>query len=118
MEDISNISNQNGIITEGAAYLPHLIKCCNISNIHYVNITPTPEFQIHHFRKRPFVSYVLNGCSDKEKAFMNWMDRDILFANTVRQQSEEIGYKTFINDGKSSIDELVDKVCRHFFLGE
>lgn len=116
MNDINQISNKNGIITEGAAYLPDLIRCCNISPQHYINLTPTPEFQINHFRKRPFVPMVLHGCSDEEKAFMNWMDRDILFANTVRQQSEEMGYKTLINDGMSSIEELVKKVCNHFFM--
>lgn len=115
-QDINKISNQNGIITEGAAYLPYLIRRCNINKKHYINLTPTPEFQIYHFRKRPFVPAVLNGCSDEAKAFINWMERDILFANTVRQQSEEMGYMTLINDGMISIEELVNIVCKQFFV--
>lgn len=116
MKDINKISNKKGIITEGAAYLPHLISGCNINPKHYVNITPTPEFQIYHFSKRPFVPVVLNSCSNKEIAFKNWMDRDILFANIVRQQSEEMGYKTLINDGMISIEKLVNDVCKQFFV--
>lgn len=69
-----------------AAFLPSLMQICNIDRKHYVNITPTPEFQISHYKERPWVSYVLEGCSDKEKAFINWMNRDILFADEVREQ--------------------------------
>jgi hypothetical protein len=118
MKDINNIPSQDGIITEGAAFLPCLIKNSNIKQQHYVNITPTPEFQILHYKQRPWVPYVLEGCRDKEKAFMNWMDRDILFANAVRKQCEEMGYKSFINDGTISIEELVKKVCLYFNLDE
>lgn len=53
--------------TEGAAFLPGLMQTCNIDRKHYVNITPTPEFQISHYKERTWVSYVLEGCSDKEK---------------------------------------------------
>ena len=116
MEDISKISSQSGIITEGAAFLPHLMKSYNVDKKHYINITPKPEFQIYHFRKRPFVSDVLKNCKDEEKAFINWMERDILFAKEVRKQSEEMGYWTFINEGMLSIEELIKKVCVQFDL--
>jgi hypothetical protein len=83
---------------------------------HYVNITSTPEFQISHYKERPWVPYVLEGCSDKEKAFINWMNRDILFAYEVREQCNQMGYQAFVNDGSISIDELVKKV-RHLWTG-
>jgi hypothetical protein len=102
------------LLTEGAAFLPCLINSCNINYKHYVNITPTPEFQIMHYKQRPYVPYVLEGCRDKEKAFMNWMNRDILFANTVREQCKELGYKSFVNDGTLSIEELLNKICSQF----
>lgn len=114
IEDINNLSNQNGIITEGAAFLPYLMKNHNIDNKYYINITPTPEFQIFHYKQRPWISHVLEGCNDKEKAFMNWMNRDILFADAVRKQCEEIGYQYFITDGTSSTEELFKHVCLHF----
>lgn len=80
MDDIKSIEGKNRIIAEGAAFLPRLMQNCNIDRKHYVNITPTPEFQISHYKERPRVSDVLEGCSNKEKAFKNWMNRDILFA--------------------------------------
>lgn len=60
--------------------------------------------------------YVLEGCSDKEKAFSNWMNRDILFAQEVQRQCSEEQYVSIINDGNIEIDELVDLVVSHFGL--
>ena len=114
MEDIMKLSAPNGIITEGAAFLPRLVKHFGVEQKHYVSITPTAEFQVAHYKERLWVPYVLEGCSDKEKAFNNWMDRDIMFANDVRKQCIEAEYTSFVNDGSISIDELIKKVCLHF----
>lgn len=69
-----------------------------------------------HFRKREFVPYILEGCSDIKKAFSNWMDRDILFAKEVQKQCFEEEYTSVINDGNIGIDELVKIVSNHFGL--
>lgn len=114
MKDIMKIYAQNGIIAEGAAFLPRLVKRCGIEQRHYVSITPTAEFQVAHYKERLWVPYVLEGCSNKEKAFNNWMNRDIMFANDVTRQCLEEGYDSFVNDGSISIDELIKKVCLHF----
>lgn len=118
LEDLKKINCERGIITEGAAYLPKLMKMINVPNSRYISITPTPEFQVYHYSKREFVPYVLEGCSDKEQAFRNWMDRDILFAREVQRQCSEENYLSLINNGGMSIDELVDKVTVHFGLVE
>lgn len=114
--DLEQIDCKNGIITEGAAYVPALIKQLGVPKSRYISITPTPEFQVSHYRKREYVPYVLEGCSDKEKAFCNWMDRDILFAKEVQRQCLVQGYVSVINDGNMSIEELVDIVSVHLEL--
>lgn len=116
LADLENIDSQNGIITEGAAYLPALTKTAGIPLERYISITPTKEFQVFHYSKREWVSYVLAECSNKEKAFANWMDRDALFAQAVQQQCAELGYVSVINDGKLPVDALMDKVIGHFGL--
>ena len=88
----------------------------SISKNRYLAITPAKEFQISHYKKREWVPYVLEGCSDKEKAFSNWMNRDILFAQEVQRQCSEEQYVSIINDGNIEIDELVDLVVSHFGL--
>ena len=116
MADLKKI-NAKGIITEGAAYLPKLMKAKDISSDQYLTITPTAEFQIEHYKQREWVPYVLEGCSDKEKAFSNWMNRDILFAQEVQRQCSQERYVSIINDGSIEIDELVNLVVSHFGLG-
>ena len=116
LADLSKIERKNGIITEGAAYLPALAKRSNIPFERYISVTPTKEFQVEHYRKRDWVSFVLEGCSDKAKAFENWMDRDALFAEEVQRQCAELGYVSLINGGETSAKELMNEVAAHFGL--
>ena len=114
--DLKRIDWKSGIITEGAAYLPELMKQSGIPGSRYISITPTKEFQISHYRKRDCVALVLEGCSDKETAFLNWMDRDILFAREVRRQCHKENYVSVVNDGNMDLDELAGLVSAHFGL--
>lgn len=118
LADLKQINCENGVITEGAAYVPKLIKQLGLPHNRYISITPTEKFQIFHFKRREFVPYVLEGCSDMERAFCNWMDRDILFAQEVQRQCYEERYASIINDGSIEIDELVNRVAEHFVLND
>lgn len=117
LEDLKQIDCKNGIITEGAAYLPNLVKGFNIPFERYISITPSKEFQIFHYSKREWVPYVLAECSNKDKAFENWMNRDAMFAEAVQQQCNELGYVSLINNGELAVEELINKVVSHFGLG-
>lgn len=116
LKDLEQTDCENGIITEGAAYLPELIKSVNVPVDRYISITPSKEFQIFHYSKREWIPYVLEGCSDKKKAFENWMDRDALFAEAVRKQCAEHGYVSVVNDGAEKIEKITDRVIAHFGL--
>lgn len=118
LADLKQINCKNGVITEGAAYVPKLVKQLGLPHNKYISITPTEEFQIFHFKRREFVPYVLEGCSDMERAFCNWMDRDILFAQEVQRQCHEERYASITNDGSIEIDELVSRVAKHFALSD
>lgn len=115
-EDLMRYQGHTPIITEGAAYLPELMKWYHVTKDRYIAITPTKEFQISRFKERDFVPYVLEGCTDKEKAFDHWMDRDVLFAQEVRQQCQELNYASILIDGTIAIDKIVSRVCAHFHL--
>ncbi len=116
LADLKDMDSRRGIITEGAAYLPALIKGFGIPSDRYISITPTEEFQISHYRQREWVPYVLEGCSDKAAAFDNWMCRDVLFAKAVRQQCDALNYASLITDGKKNTEEMLGMVCAHFGL--
>lgn len=100
------------IVTEGAAYTPQVMREHNIEK--YISIVPTPEFQISHYKEREWVSYVLAECSDKERAFDNWMKRDILFAEQVKSECFKLGVPCLVNDGAKTIEEMYSSVKSAF----
>ncbi|MCL2840910.1 MAG: hypothetical protein FWE05_09070 [Defluviitaleaceae bacterium] len=101
-EAISKFDKDTSIIEEGAAFLPSLV---NTDETQYICIVPTKEFQVKHFSEREWVREYLSSCSDADKAFNNWMERDSLFALSILNQAKEMEYKTLIVDGTKDIEE-------------
>lgn len=116
LADVEKTDCAHGVITEGAAYLPSLMKACAVPANRYISITPAKEFQVSHYRQREWVPYVLEGCSDKEKAFENWMERDALFAKIVQQQCLHLGYSSLINNGTKAVEDMIAMIAAHFGL--
>nr|WP_294486928.1 hypothetical protein [uncultured Anaerosporobacter sp.] len=114
--DLLKYNEPRPIITEGAAYLPELMRQHNVTKDRYIAITPTKDFQISRYKKREWVPFVLEGCSDTQKAFENWMDRDLLFAQEVRHQCQVLNYSSILIDGTIAVDKIVSLVCAHFNL--
>lgn len=115
-EDLSKVHAPNGIIAEGAAYLPELMKQIGVDKNHYICIVPTKDFQYFHYKQRTWVPYVLESCSNKELAFENWMERDSLFAIDVKNNAEDLGYTTVLTDETNDITYSYQKVCQTFGL--
>lgn len=116
LSDLSSMSGSRGIITEGAAYLPVLMKKYNISEERYFSLIPTKEFQVSHYKLREWLPYVLRECKDKETAFNNWMERDALFALEVNNQCRKEGFSSIINDGTIGIIEISGMIAQQFGL--
>ena len=114
-EDLDKPDMDN-VITEGAAYLPELMNRFGITKDRYVSMTPSKKFQVFHYSKREWISYVLADCTDQEKAFSNWMDWDVLFALEVQKQCREENYRSIINDGTIELEQLVNSVEQVFKL--
>lgn len=115
LEDLKKLQHK-AVITEGAAFLPSLLQGVQLPSVRYCAITPTPTFQVSHYKQREWVPFVLEGCSDKEAAFANWMQRDILFATEVERQCAEMGLLSIVNDGGVPVEAMVQTVTRHFAL--
>lgn len=114
INDLEKIDCNKPIITEGCAYIPTLMKNLGIATTRYLSIIPTKEFQISHYQKRFWVPDVLKNCSNKDKAFKNWMERDHLFALEIKKQCDKENYKVIINDGNINIDKMINEVIKHF----
>lgn len=116
LEDLNQIETLNGIITEGAAFLPELVNEIKVENHSYICIVPTKDFQYHHYKLRPWVPDILAECTDKEQAFENWMERDALFAATVRENADKIGYQSIVTDGSIDVNTIYEQVVNWFNL--
>jgi len=113
---LEKLNNDKPVITEGAAFMPALIKKIGINKTHYICVVPSREFQIKHYSQRLWVNDYLAACSDKDKAFSNWMERDVLFALSVLEQAKEAGYATIIIDGSKNIDSICRIIVKKFKL--
>lgn len=114
IRELEQINCDKNIITEGCAYIPSLMKELGIAENMYLAIIPTKEFQIFHYEKRKYVPKMLSGCSDKTKAFQNWMERDFLFSKEIERQCREEKFRVMINDGKTDLDDMINEVVTHF----
>ena len=114
ISDLNNFSKDIPIITEGTAFLPSLMDRLQVDKTHYICIVPTKEFQMDHYKKRPWINDYLSTYSNKEKAFNNWMERDSLFALAILNQAKDIGYETLIVDGQKNVDENLLFIEKHF----
>lgn len=97
------------IITEGAAFTPEVMKQ-HPEYTHYAALIPSPAFHSEQYKKREWVKYVLMNCTDKDQAFANWMERDVLFANEVQQACTAADIPCIVNDGRLSVDEMYEQV--------
>lgn len=59
LADLQKISSSQGMITEGAAYAPALIKRWGLESKRYFALTPTETFQISHYKERSFVPHII-----------------------------------------------------------
>ena len=104
------------VVAEGAAFLPVLMQTQQVCPNRYIAIVPNREFQRSRYRQRPWVPHVLRDCTDREAAFANWMERDALFAEAVREQCEKAGYGCLLTDGSVSPEARLEQVAAHFHL--
>lgn len=100
------------VIAEGAAFLPSLMT----DAAHYIAIIPSREFQVSRYSQRPWVPHVLRDCSDREAAFANWMERDALFTEAIREQCAGAGRTCLLTDGSVSPEARLEQVAAHFRL--
>lgn len=118
IDKLTAFDKNTPIITEGAAFLPYLMSELGIDKNRYLYMIPTKEFQMKHYLKREWVDDYLSSCSDKKTAFINWMERDVLFAKSVCEQAKALGYKGFTVDGSKSIEETFKLVVEMFGLAK
>jgi hypothetical protein len=77
---------------------------------------PTYDFQVAHYRQRPWIGSILSACRDPEQAFENWMQRDYLFGQEVQRQASALGFSVMLVDGALPIESEYERICAQFGL--
>jgi hypothetical protein len=103
-------------VVEGADLLPDLLQQIGVPMNRAVWMVPTAQFQLRHYAMREWVPAYLEGCADPEQAFRNWMQRDVLFAQHIRELADEMGGRVIVVDSRESLEEAAGIVERHFGL--
>ncbi|MTI71826.1 MAG: hypothetical protein FH751_16375 [Firmicutes bacterium] len=116
LSELNKFSEDKTVIMEGAALLPELIDKLAVDKKRILFMIPSKEFQIKHYSKRNFIKGILSECSNPEKAFFNWMERDYYFGRKVKSQAKDLGYKVINVNGKKTIEENMKIIERHFNL--
>lgn len=116
VEDLLALPRTKPILAEGAALLPECVRPLLLYPRQAIWIIPTREFQIHHYMHREWAKDVVKACTNPEQAFLNWMQRDIGFAQKVREEAAQRALQVLLVDGQRSLLENRELVQHQFGL--
>ncbi len=118
LADLAALPSTQAVIAEGAALLPELLDRLGVLPRRAVWIVPTERFQREHYARRAWRHDVLASCTDKERAWRNWMERDAGFARVVAREARQRGNRVLTVDGARSVDDTARAVGAWFGLGQ
>lgn len=116
LEDLLDYDADRPLIMEGAAFLPQLIHQWGIPKNRGLYLIPSKDFQVHHYRQRPWITQILQSCDNPEQAFENWMERDHQFGQEILRQLQDYPYHSINIDGTLSLDQICSETEAYFGL--
>lgn len=115
-DDLRAMPEGRPVIAEGTALLPDCLDRLGVDPGRTIWIVPTEPFQRRHYAERPWRHDILRACSERARAWEQWMARDVGFAQEVAEEARRRGYRVLTVDGSRSIEEMSEIVARHFGL--
>jgi 2-phosphoglycerate kinase len=117
MADLAARSSKERLMVEGTSLLPDCVAKVMEPRDRGIWIVPTEAFQRIRYRARgEWVKDILQECRDPERAYQNWMDRDVAFGEWVREQASARRLHVLEVSGQRTIGENADIVAKHFGL--
>ncbi|MFJ9725658.1 hypothetical protein ACIRP3_23170 [Streptomyces sp. NPDC101209] len=117
VEDLLRLPPHPCVVVEGFRLLPHLVRPLLAAPEHAVWLLPTPGFRRAAFRSRsaPGEGFLWRT-SDPERAGRNLAERDGLFTEHLRAETERLGLRAVPVDTTMTEDALTEEVSRAFRL--
>jgi 2-phosphoglycerate kinase len=117
LEDVVARQETRPLLVEGTALLPAEVARVVPHRSRALWLVADPHFQRRHYRERAWAWGVVASSDDPERAFDNWMERDVRFASWVAAEADVLGLRRLTVDGARSVDEVADAVAASFGLG-
>ncbi|ALV37339.1 hypothetical protein [Streptomyces sp. CdTB01] len=117
VEDLLRLPPRPCVVVEGFRLLPHLVRPLLAAPERAVWLLPTPDFRRAAFRGRsaPGEGFLWRT-SDPERAGRNLAERDGLFTEHLRAETERLGLRAVPVDTTMTEDALTQEVSRAFRL--
>jgi hypothetical protein len=113
LDDLLAYPRTQPVLVEGAALLPECVHPLLAHPGRAIWVVPTGEFQLHHYQQRAWAKNVVKACSDPERAFLNWMQRDMAFAQHVSREATLRALSLLVVDGQRSLMENIAWAGQH-----
>ena len=116
LEDLLARPGEAGVIVEGFRLLPRLVKPLLAGPGHAVWLLPTPGFRRAAFESRGSLWQIAGQTSDPERALHNLLERDRMFTERLREETERLALPAIEVDATMTEDGLEERVTEAFGL--
>ena len=115
VDDLLALPKETGIIVEGFRLLPHLVRPLLAVPGHAVWLLPTSDFRQAAFDKRRLMSSgFISRTSDPEQTLRNLLERDRMFTDRLREETNRLGLRAIEVDTEMTEDDLAGRVINAF----
>jgi hypothetical protein len=114
VEDLLRLPAEPGVIVEGFRLLPRLVQPLLAEPGHAVWLLPTPGFRRAAFASRGSLWEIAGKTSEPERALGNLLERDRMFTDRLREETERLGLRAIEVDANLTEDGL-DELVREAF---
>jgi len=116
LEDLLARPGEAGVIVEGFRLLPRLVKPLLAGPGHAVWLLPTPGFRRAAFESRGSLWQIAGQTSDPERALHNLLERDRMFTERLREETERLALPAIEVAATMTEDGLEERVTEAFGL--
>jgi 2-phosphoglycerate kinase len=111
IEDLLRLPRETRVIVEGFRLLPRLVEPLMCAPDHAVWLLPTPDFRRSVLESRGGSAWgFLARTTDPDKALRNLLERDRMFTNILRDETERLDLPAVDVDGTITEADLAKRV--------
>ena len=112
IEDLLRLPRESGVIVEGFRLLPRLVKPLVRVSGHAVWLLPTPELRQAVVESRGGSAWrFLGKTTDPDKALRHLLERDRMFTNILRDETQRLNMRAVEVDASLTEDDLAQRVA-------